>query len=348
MGGLKRIIEVLVFGLVLFVALGNLCRKEACGDEKPQGYLKPPPCGTFGPTEELMSNPGVLWTHMSGGSASHILYPYLAGCAPREWRVTDDTGDPGFSDIQGFLFNEEGKSFAGYWKRTQTVNGKTAITFNSVNFMEYDPRGYVKLHSYRCDRPGTDAWEVMVHDYDDQGRQVRQHFVRPAGCFSPKYYDPPMILTWRFSYGDKRFPQLPTRVTMEYEKPEPRVIGYDLEYVTDEKERIVKVKRKYSPDRVEEDTYRCDERGKIVQARKPGREGAVQVPWDFAYEETGRLSAIRRGDGFQFQFKYRPDGQVEELVSPTPHYNPVVHRDRKNRTFKAIYQSDIKQPILHK
>jgi len=332
----------IVFATSSFFPLNGI----AVSADRPGGYLSAPPCGTFGPTEELMSNPGVLWTYMAGGSASHILYPYLAGCAPREWRVTDDTGDPGFSDIQGFLFNEEGKSFAGYWKRTNTIDGKTAITFNSVNFMEYDPRGYVKLHSYRCDRPGTDAWEVMVHDYDDQGRQVRQHFNRPAGCFAPKYYDPPMILTWRFFYEGKKFPQLPSRMVMEFEKPEPRIISYELEYLTDEKGRIVKVTRRYSADRAEEDTYVYNEKGKIIQARKPGREGALPVNWDFQYDETGRISAIKREDGFQFKFTYRLDGQIEELVAPTPHYNPAVHKDRKNRTFKAIYNSDIKQPVL--
>jgi hypothetical protein len=337
----------LLWGLILLIASGNLYPKDAFSEGKPREPLKTPQCGTFGPTEELMSNPGVLWTYMAGGSASHILYPYLAGCAPREWRVTDDTGDPGFSDIQGFLFNEEGKSFAGYWKRSNTVDGKTAITFNSVNFMEYDPRGYVKLHSYRCDRPGTDAWEVMIHDYDEQGRQIRQHFNRPAGCFGPKSYDPPMILTWRFFYESKKFPQLPTRVVMEFEKPEPKVISYDVDYGTDEKDRIVKVTRKYSAERAEEDTYVYNEKGKIIQARKPGREGTLLVNWDFQYDETGRLFAIQREDGFQFKFTYRHDGQIEGLVTPMPHYNPAVHKDRKNRTFKAIYNSDIKQPILN-
>ena len=126
---------------------------SAQGDEKREGYLMSPKCGYFGPTEELLSNPGALWTFMAGGSARHILYPYLAGCTPREWRAINPTDDLGFSDTQGFLFNEEGKSFAGYWSRTQTVEGKVAITFNSVNFMEYGKRDYVKLHSYRCDRP---------------------------------------------------------------------------------------------------------------------------------------------------------------------------------------------------
>jgi hypothetical protein len=156
-----------------------------------------------------------------------------------------------------------------------------------------------------------------------------------------------MILTWRFSYGDKRFPQLPTRVTMEYEKPEPKVISYDLEYGADEKDRIVKVTRRYSGDRAEEDAYVYNEKGKIIQARKPGREGTLLVNWDFQYDETGRLLAIQREDGFQFKFTYRHDGQIEELVTPMPHYNPAVHKDRKNRTFKAIYNSDIKQPILN-
>ena len=319
---------------------------SAQGDEKREGYLMSPKCGYFGPTEELLSNPGALWTFMAEGPARHILYPYLAGCTPREWRAINPTDDLGFSDTQGFLFNEEGKSFAGYWSRTQTVEGKVAITFNSVNFMEYGKRDYVKLHSYRCDRPGTDAWEVMIHDFDDQGRQIRQHFNRPAGCFSPKYYDPPMILTWRFGYEDKKFPQLPTRVVMEFEKPEPRVISYDMEYVTDEKDRIVKVKRKYSQDRIEEDTYTYSEKGKIIQARKTGRAGTQPVNWDFQYDESGRLLSVRRDDGFQFKITYRPDGQIEELVAPTPHYNPTVHRDRKNMTFQTIYNSDIKQPLL--
>ena len=106
------------------------------------------------------------------------------------------------------------------------------------------------------------------------------------------------------------------------------------------------MKRKDSQDRIEEDTYTYSEKGKIIQARKTGRAGTQPVNWDFQYDESGRLLSVRRDDGFQFKITYRPDGQIEELVAPTPHYNPTVHRDRKNMTFQTIYNSDIKQPLL--
>jgi hypothetical protein len=47
---------------------------------------------------------------------------------------------------------------------------------------------------------------------------------------------------------------------------------------------------------------------------------------------------------FPDEFTYRQDGQIEELVAPTPRYNSTVHRDRKNMTFRAIYNSDINPP----
>jgi YD repeat-containing protein len=346
---MKHLSQLRVYSAVfvsLWIAVSLSVLDKTYADSRPEGYLRTPKCGHFGPTEELMSNPGVIWTFMAGGSASHILYPYVAGCTPREWRAVNPTGDSGYSDIQGFFFNEEGKSFGGYWKRTQTIDGKVMAAFNSVNFMEYNPQGYVTLHSYRCDRPGTDAWEVMIHDFDNQGRQVRQDFNRPAGCFAPRSYDPPMVFNWTYSYENKKFPQLPSRVVMEFTTTTTSRGAFDIEYITDDAGRIIKVRRIYSADRVEEDTYTYSEQGKIIKAFRTGRGTSKPVQWEYTYDGAGRLQTVNRDDGFQFKFTYRPDGQMEELVAPTPHYNPDIHKDRKNMTFKAIYNSDIKQPMI--
>ncbi len=336
--------------LIIHLGTGSLfLLPQALGQEKPEDYLKTPRCGSFGPTEELMSNPGVLWTYMAGGSASHILYPYLAGCTPAELRDQKFENDPKVKDIQGFFFNADGKSTGGYWRRGDFSENH----FFTVNFMQFDPKGYLTFQGYSCSKgfafdseavPSDstwkkggegviDAWETSSHRYDDQRRMVFRQYYLPADCFGP---EKEKLIKMYYTYEGKSFPQLPTRTVFEFVKPEARTVTFDIEYIT-ENDRITKVRRKYSGGNLQEDTYFYNDKGKVIKAIKwfaDAEKNPVMV--EYTYDGEGRLLTMDREDGFKFKFTYRPDGQLEGLLSPTPHYRKGVP---KNKTFVAFTPS---------
>jgi YD repeat-containing protein len=302
------------------------------------GYLTTPDCGRFGPSQEVHANLGELWTHMGGGSASHILYPYLAGCTVREWRSIGVESPPGYRDIQGFFFDRFGKSQGGYWQRSQLQGEVREIVFNSVNFMQYNERGYLVFHTYRCDQPGTDGWEYMRFDYDDRDRLLRLRFTRPAGCFRPRSYDAPGGIDYRYSYEDPVHTRLPTRIVQERLQPTASTSTLEVTY-------------KGAAGRLEgatwlrdgkpafEERFTYDASGRIVEADKVDRWGRALHRWQYHYTVDGRLRTADRSGGFRFEFTYGADGRLDTLLSPTPHYVAERDGERRNTLYRAVYPS---------
>jgi hypothetical protein len=253
--------------------------------------------------------------------------------------VIDYPADPVYSNIQGFFFNADGKTVGGYWKIDQTVDGVLQNRLNTVNYMEYNSKGYLTLHSYRCDRPGIDAWEVMYHEYDDKNRMVLRRFDRPAGAFRPPHYDDPLLVNWYYRYDNRQFPQLPSHIVTEYIKPSYKIMAHDLEYGTDASNRITQVRRLYSDGRREEDRYEYNVQGKIAKAFRPPRLQNVPVNWEYAYDDLGRNLSVHREGELEWKFTYRPDGRLDVLYAPTPHYHPSISKYR-NMTFQAVYHGE--------